>query len=79
MVVRSAGSKSRSLVIVLSSIALALCCADLLGWWGHIRILTSMVPNYATMKPNTAVCLGLLGWPRLAGCGVSRGGGVGWR
>jgi signal transduction histidine kinase len=33
---------------------------DLLGWRFHLPLLTSILPRYATMKPNTAVCLGLL-------------------
>ena len=35
-------------------------CLDLLGWIFHVAVLTSFIPHYATMKPNTALCLGLL-------------------
>jgi two-component system sensor histidine kinase/response regulator len=33
----------------------------LLGWLLHIELLTSIVPGYATMKPNTALCIFLSG------------------
>ena len=37
-----------------------LACLDLLGWIFHLRVLTSVFPGYATMKPNTAIGLGLV-------------------
>lgn len=40
-------------VLLLSSAALG-------GWYLHIPLLTSVFPHYATMKPNTALCLFLL-------------------
>ena len=42
---------------VLASIVLVISGADFAGWWMHIPLLTSAVPHYATMKPNTALCL----------------------
>jgi PAS domain S-box-containing protein len=51
----------RLFVTCLSFIVLTLSCAALAGWWLHVPVLTSMIPNYATMKPSTALCLGLLG------------------
>jgi hypothetical protein len=33
----------------------------LLGWLLQIEFLTSIVPGYATMKPNTALCFFLSG------------------
>jgi signal transduction histidine kinase len=44
----------------LASSVVAIACLDLLGWRFHLPLLTSIIPRYATMKPNTAVCLGLL-------------------
>ncbi len=33
----------------------------LAGWWLEVEQLTAVVPSFETMKPVTAVCLGLLG------------------
>jgi signal transduction histidine kinase len=44
----------------LSLLSLLVATADLIGWLCHIPLLTSVLPGYATMKPNTAICLGLL-------------------
>jgi signal transduction histidine kinase len=44
----------------LALAVVAIACLDLTGWIAHIRILTSVLPGYATMKPNTAICLALL-------------------
>ena len=49
-----------SIDLVLDIVVLVLSAADLVGWWFHIPLLTSAIPHYATMKPNTAVCLFLL-------------------
>ena len=50
----------RRVVVSLCAVVIGLACLDLLGWIAHVSILTSFVPHYATMKPNTAICLGLL-------------------
>jgi len=44
----------------LASVVVAIAALDLAGWRFHLPLLTSILPRYATMKPNTAVCLGLL-------------------
>ncbi len=44
----------------LALAALTIAVLDLLGWIFHLPLLTSMLPRYATMKPNTAECVGLL-------------------
>ena len=36
-------------------------CLALLGWWTGVLRLTSVIPNAAEMRPNTALCLSLLG------------------
>jgi len=51
---------TRGWVLVSASVVMGLVCLDLLGWVLHVPLLTSFVPQYATMKPNTAVCLGML-------------------
>jgi hypothetical protein len=51
---------TRGWVLVPASVVMGLVCLDLLGWLLHVPLLTSFVPRYATMKPNTAVCLGML-------------------
>lgn len=33
-----------------------------LGWWGENRRFTSFVPDFPTMKANTAICTALLGF-----------------
>ncbi len=53
-------AEARSLVFGCSLLVLTLSVLDLVGWWAHIPLLTSVFPGYATMKPNTALCLGLL-------------------
>jgi signal transduction histidine kinase len=44
----------------LPGLVLLLAFLDLVGWIFHVRVLTSVFPGYATMKPNTAISLGLL-------------------
>ncbi len=44
----------------LSLAVLCLAMLDPAGWVFHIRLLTSVLPGYATMKPNTAIGLGLI-------------------
>ncbi len=51
-------------VVLFPGLVAAMACLDLLGWLLHVPRLTSVLPHYATMKPNTAVCLMLLA----AGC-----------
>lgn len=51
----------------LAAIVIGLASLDLLGWRFHLPLLTSLLPRYATMKPNTAVCLGLLAFSILLG------------
>ena len=41
----------------------------LVGWLSGIRILTTIIPDYATIKPNTAFCFVLAGLS-LYLCGV---------
>jgi signal transduction histidine kinase len=43
-----------------ASAALAMALLDLVGWIFYLPLLASIFPHFATMKPNTAVCLGLL-------------------
>lgn len=67
-----------STVLVLSICVALLASADLVGWFFHIPLLTSAFPHYATMKPNTALCLFLLAVAALArkeAEGSSNGGG----
>lgn len=54
-------------------LVLVLVGAVLVGWVFDIRVLTSLVPGYTTMKFNTAVCLALLACALLA-----RRAGVVW-
>lgn len=42
-------------------IAVTLGSMVLAGWLWGIRPLTSLIPNYATMKPNTAFCFVVAG------------------
>jgi hypothetical protein len=42
-------------------IAIVVGCLVLVGWLLGIRTLTSVMPHYTTMKPNTAFCLVLSG------------------
>ncbi len=64
-------------VVILPGLVGTMAALDLVGWIFHLPLLTSVFPHYATMKPNTAVCLGLLAsacWLRTrrdAGQGVS--------
>jgi signal transduction histidine kinase len=44
----------------LACAVLAIAALDILGWLLHLPLLTSILPHYATMKPNTAICLALL-------------------
>ena len=48
------------LVVTISTVVLVAALLDLCGWWFSIPRLTSVLPHYATMKPNTAACLGLI-------------------
>ena len=48
------------LASALPPIVLVLACLDFIGWRFHLPLLTSVFPGYATMKPNTALCLALL-------------------
>jgi signal transduction histidine kinase len=48
-------------MIILSVTVLVVAALDLIGWWFHVPILTSVLPNYARMMPNTARCLVALG------------------
>ena len=50
----------RTVVVSLCAVVIGVACLDLLGWMAHVAVLTSFIPHYATMKPNTALCLGLL-------------------
>jgi signal transduction histidine kinase len=52
---------SLSSATILASIVIALSTIDIAGWLLHIPLLTSFLPHSATMKPNAAICLGLLG------------------
>ena len=60
MVQKTKEARSKSLVRGLSAFVSLVCAGDLAGWWFHLPILTSLIPGYATMKPNTALCLALL-------------------
>jgi len=46
---------------VASIAGIAIGLLVLLGWILHIQVLTSIVPGYQTMKPNTAFCFALSG------------------
>ena len=50
----------RRLVVYAACIALLMALLDLIGWWAHVPLLTSVFRGYATMKPNTAACLALI-------------------
>lgn len=47
-------------VVLLPSLVLLLSFISLIGWIFHLSILTSVLPRFATMKPNTAIALGML-------------------
>ncbi|MBA3741719.1 hypothetical protein [Sporichthya sp.] len=47
-------------VRVLSGAVLGVGLAVLVGWYFHLDTLTSLVPGYASMKPNTALGLAVL-------------------
>lgn len=50
------------LLPLLTGIAVFLIAlAVLIGWWAGLPRITSVFSGYPTMKPNTAMCLGLLG------------------
>jgi signal transduction histidine kinase len=51
---------SHPLATILACTVLSLAAMDVLGWLFHLPLLTSMLPHYATMKPNTAACLAFL-------------------
>ena len=56
-------------MFVVPGLVLAMACLDLVGWFLHLPRFTSVFAHYATMKPNTAVCLLLLAvacWGRAA-------------
>jgi two-component system sensor histidine kinase/response regulator len=42
-------------------VAMALASLVLVGWLIGLRALTTLIPNYATVKPNTAFCFFLAG------------------
>jgi uncharacterized membrane protein YccF (DUF307 family) len=44
-----------------SVIAIVVGGLALVGWWLDIRVFTSVLPGYVTMKPNTAACFALSG------------------
>lgn len=51
---------------IVSSQVMAVCivavgCAVLVGWFFNIPTLQSILPNYVTMKANTAICFVLIG------------------
>jgi signal transduction histidine kinase len=52
---------SLSSASILASIVVAISTLDLLGWLLHKPLLTSVLAHSDTMKPNAAICLGLLG------------------
>ena len=52
--------KLRQTIMLFAVVVLTTALLDLVGWIFHISILTSGIPGYATMKPNTALCLGLV-------------------
>ncbi len=54
-------SGHQHVAVLFVTLVLCLTGADLLGWLLHVRLLTSFLPHYSTMKPNTAVSLALLG------------------
>ena len=64
--------ETHRVVLGSSLLVLTLSLLDLLGWWAHLPLLTSVVPGYATMKPNTALCLGLLALAFLLDLGRGR-------
>ena len=45
---------------ILCLCVLAFAALDIAGWLLHLPLLTSVFPHYATMKPNTGICLGLV-------------------
>ncbi len=51
---------SRKVVVGLAWTVSVLAALDLAGWLLHIPILTSFLPHYATMKPDTAIGLALV-------------------
>lgn len=53
-------ARASSAAVVLNLCVLLFSSVDLVGWWFHIPLLTSAIPHYATMKPNTAFCLFVL-------------------
>ena len=46
--------------LLFPRIILLLAITDLVGWALHLPLLTSVVPRFSSMKPNTALALGLL-------------------
>jgi hypothetical protein len=54
-------------LVLLPSLVLLLSFTSLFGWVFHFAILTSALPHFSTMKPNTAIALGML-----AVCGRGR-------
>ncbi|MBB5057481.1 hypothetical protein HDF16_002187 [Granulicella aggregans] len=67
-------------VVLLPSLILLLSFISLIGWALHLAILTSILPHFATMKPNTAISLGMLAVCCRARVrkGVTRRGHLGW-
>ena len=52
-----------------ASVAMAVGALVVVGWLSGIRILRTIIPDYATIKPNTAFCFVLAGLS-LYLCGV---------
>lgn len=46
---------------ISSAIAIAISSLDLIGWALHLSFLTSVMPQWPTMKPITAICFLVLG------------------
>ncbi|MBA3922079.1 MAG: PAS domain-containing sensor histidine kinase, partial [Nostocaceae cyanobacterium] len=49
-------STSKQIPQIASKIAILVGCAVLLGWFGNVTLLKSLLPGVASMKANTAVC-----------------------
>ncbi len=54
-------AKLRRFSYLASILTVAIGLLVMAGWMFDIRVLTSILPNYVTMKPNTAVGLALAG------------------
>lgn len=49
-------STTKQIPKIASKIAILVGCAVLLGWFGNVTLLKSLLPGVASMKANTAVC-----------------------